>query len=406
MLGDRKTKQIMDILIPQAFKELFEDHRYYVYYGGRGSAKSHSIARYLIIASLNQQLKIICTREIQSSILESVHALLKGLIYKYKLDKWFDVKLTEIMCYNGSQFIFKGLSHNIEAVKSTEGVDICWIEEADKVSQGSWDILLPTIRKPNSKFIISFNPTHDDDPVYQMFIIKKQPNSIVRKVNYSDNPHFPDVLMQELLHLRGTDYERYLHVWEGELRTVSDAQIFKGKFVVKEFSSDGVEAFYHGMDFGFANDPSVIIRCFIKENDLYIDNEGYGHHIDIPDLSNLIKKVIYKQSYRIIADSARPETISFLKKYGHWNIVSTDKWQGSVEDGIEYLKGFKKIYIHPRCPKTIDEFKRYSFKIDKRTNEILPIVVDDHNHCIDALRYAINNLIRKKVSIFEPGFIR
>jgi len=396
----------MDILIPQAFKGLFEDHRYYVYYGGRGSAKSHSIARYLIIASLNQRLKILCTREIQSSIIESVHALLKTIITQYDLHKWFTIKNTEIETYNGSLFIFKGLAHNIEAVKSTEGVDLCWVEEADKVSQNSWDVLIPTIRKPDSKFIISFNPTHEDDPVYQMFVVNKQPRSIVRKVNYNDNPHFPAVLMAELEHLRETDYERYLHVWEGELRTISDAQVFKGKYVVKDFSSEGIEAFYHGMDFGFANDPSTVIRCFIKDNDLYIDKEAYGHHVEIPHLSNLISSVIYKKGYKILADSARPETISFLRNYGQWNILGAEKWAGSVEDGIEYLKGFNKIIIHPRCPRTIEEFKRYSFKIDKRTNDILPIVIDDYNHCIDALRYSISHLIKRKITIYDKGVLK
>ena len=396
----------MNILIPEAFKGLFTEHRYYVYYGGRGSAKSHSIARYLIIAALNQRLKILCTREIQSSIIESVHALLKAIITQYDLHKWFTIKNTEIETYNGSLFIFKGLAHNIEAVKSTEGVDLCWIEEADKVSQNSWDVLIPTIRKPNSKFIISFNPTHEDDPVYQMFVIDKQPSCIVKKVNYSDNPHFPAVLMDELRHLRETDYERYLHVWEGELRTISDAQVFKGKYVVKDFSSEGIEAFYHGMDFGFANDPSTVIRCFIRDKDLYIDKEAYGHHVEIPHLSNLISSVIYKKGYKILADCARPETISFLKNYGQWNIIAAEKWSGSIEDGIEYIKGFNKIIIHPRCPKTLEEFKRYSFKIDKRTNDILPIVIDDYNHCLDALRYSISHLIRRKITIYDKGVLK
>jgi phage terminase large subunit len=398
----------MNILIPEAFKGLFTEHRYYVYYGGRGSAKSHSIARYLIIAALNQHLKILCTREIQSSIIESVHALLKAIITQYDLHKWFTIKNTEIETYNGSLFIFKGLAHNIEAVKSTEGVDLCWIEEADKVSQNSWDILIPTIRKPNSKFIISFNPTHEDDPVYQMFVIDKQPSSIVKKVNYSDNPHFPTVLMDELRHLRETDYERYLHVWEGELRTISDAQVFKGKYVVKDFSSEGIEAFYHGMDFGFANDPSTVVRCFIRDKDLYIDKEAYGHHIEMKDLGKLIKKVIAAKNYKIFADCSRPETISFLKNNpgDNWNIHPCDKWPNSVIDGCEFIRGaFDHVIIHPCCVHTIEEFKRYSFKIDKHTNEVLPIIVDDYNHCLDSLRYSLNSFIKRKVTIYDKGFL-
>jgi phage terminase large subunit len=335
--------------------------------------------------------------------MESVYSLLKGIIYQYNLQRFFSLKNSLIECNcNDSVFFFKGLAHNIESVKSTEGIDICWVEEADKVSQNSWDTLIPTIRKPKSKIIITFNPTHEDDPVYQMFVVTGQPDSVVRKVNYNDNPYFPEVLEKERLHLRATDYEKYLHVWEGELRTVSDAQVFKGNFVVEDFSSEGVECFYHGMDFGFANDPSTVVRCFIKGTNLYIDKEAYGHHVEINELGSMIRSIIAGKHYKIKADCARPETISYLKNEG-WNIEGAKKWPGSVEDGIEAIKGFTKIIIHPSCIHTMEEFKRYSFKIDKRTNEIIPIVIDDFNHMIDAIRYALDDLIRRKITIYDEG---
>jgi len=396
-------KNEINIIIPDIFSDLWDNYRYYVYYGGRGSSKSHSIARYLICKSMSQTLKILCTRELQNSIMESVHSLLTGIIYTYKLDRYFRIANHSISSINGSQFIFKGLAHNIESVKSTEGIDMCWIEEADKVSKASWEILIPTIRKPNSQFMITFNPTHEDDPVYQDFIVNTQPNSLVKKVNYSDNPYFPEVLRREMEHLKTTDYEKYLHVWEGQLRTTSDAQVFKGKYSVEEFSSEGVEAYHHGMDFGFAKDPSTVIRCFIRDRKLYIDKEVYGHHVEMDDLGKLIKKVIAGNHYKIFGDCARPETISYLKNQG-WNIQGADKWAGSVEDGIEYIRGaFEKVVIHPSCIHTIEEFKRYSFKIDKHTTEILPIVIDDYNHCIDALRYGLNNFIKRKVTIYDTG---
>ncbi|MEI6422641.1 MAG: PBSX family phage terminase large subunit, partial [Lentisphaerota bacterium] len=268
----------INIKIPDVFHGLYTDARYYVYYGGRGSGKSWSIAQYLICMALSQPLKILCTREFQNSILESVYSLLKGIISRYKLGQWFNCKLNTIECYNGSVFIFKGLAHNIESVKSTEGIDLCWIEEADKVSQTSWDTLIPTIRKPNSKIIVTFNPTNEDDPVYSMFITSPPGDAVVQKVNYNDNPHFPAVLEKEMLHLKATDYEKYMHVWEGQLRTISDAQVFKNKFVVDTFDSKemGIENFYHGMDFGFANDPSAVVRLFIKGRDLFIEHECFG----------------------------------------------------------------------------------------------------------------------------------
>lgn len=320
------------------------------------------------------------------------------------MEQYFSTKTATIECINGSAFIFKGLAHNIESVKSTEGIDICWVEEADKVSQNSWDILIPTIRKKDSKIIATFNPTFDDDPAYSMFVLNQPPEAIVQKVNYNDNPHFPDVLRKEMEHMRATDYEKYLHVWEGDLRTISDAQIFKGKYVVQDFSSEGVEAFKVGMDFGFAKDPSTVIRCFIRDANLYIDREAYGHGIEIPDLAHLINAVVPNRFYKIYADCARPETISFIKGLGY-NILGAPKWSGSILDGIEFIRSFQKVVIHPSCKHTIEEFKRYSFKIDKRTNEVLPIPIDDFNHLQDSLRYSLSDLIKHKISIYDKGFL-
>lgn len=397
----------MNIVIPKKFRGLAKDARYYVYYGGRGSSKSHSIARFLVCKALDRHLKILCTRELQNSITESVYTLLKDIIFQYNLASYFHIKNSSINCVNGSTFIFKGLAHNIESVKSTEGVDICWIEEADKVSQTSWDILIPTIRKPNSKIIVTFNPTHDDDPVYQMFIVDTQPNSIVEKVNYNDNPWFPDVLRAELEHMKATDYDRYLHVWEGELRTISDAQVFKNKYAVEEFETGEDEVFYHGIDFGFAKDPTAIVRCFIRGKNLMIDREEYGHHIEIIEIPKLIDRIMSGANHwrwKIKGDAARPETISYLANL-NYNIEAASKWQGSIEDGIEYMKSFEKIIIHPRCIHAIEEFRRYSYKIDKRTNDILPVVLDDYNHIIDSVRYALADLIKRKTTIYDSGVL-
>ena len=397
----------INISVPEKFRGLLDPARYYVYYGGRGSAKSWSIAQYLICWAISQPVKILCARELQNSIAESVHSLLSTIISLYNLRPLFTVTQTNIIGRNGSQFFFKGLGHNIDSVKSTEGIDGVWIEEADKVSQNSWDILVPTIRKDSSKLIISFNPTTDDDPVWRMFILKNMPDAIVQKVSWRDNPHFPAVLRREMEHMRETDYDKYMHVWEGELRTISDAQVFKGKYVVKEFDTPDGITFYHGLDFGFANDPSAIVRAWISEGNLYIDREFYGFHVEIVDLPAMIRKILRDQEYqgwRFKGDCSRPETISYLANTG-LNVTAAKKWQGSVEDGIEYLRSFRSIIIHPNCPRTIDEFRRYSYKIDRRTNDILPVVLDEYNHCIDALRYAIDDLIKRNVTIYDLGVI-
>lgn len=392
------------IRIPRKFFSIFKPSRYHVFHGGRGSAKSHSIARALIMMAMQRNIKVLCAREFQNSINESVYALLETMIHKHSLGPFFNLQNSSITCNNGSEFIFKGLAHNLESIKSMEGLDIVWLEEADRVSQRSWDILVPTVRKPNSFFVISFNPADDDDPTYQMFVVNKMPDAIVTEVNYVDNPKFPAVLQKEMEHLRAVDFEKYQHVWLGKTRTVSDSQIFKGKYVVEEFSSDGVENFRFGLDFGFAADPLCACRSFIRERNLYVDYAMYGYGIELNDIPKILKGIPKSDIYRIYGDNSRPETISYLKNLG-WNIEAARKWSGSVEDGIEYLRSFDKIVFHPRCKDAIYEAGKYSYKVDKHTSEILPIIVDAYNHYWDAQRYALDPLIKRKASIYDSGVL-
>lgn len=392
----------IDIYLPPKCLSLFKPARYHVLYGGRGSTKSHSIARALLMMAMQKPRKILCAREFQNSINESVHALLSNMIAKHRLEPYFNIQNNSISCANGSEFIFKGLAHNIEAIKSMEGLDIVWLEEADRVSRRSWDTLIPTVRKPESFFIVSFNPADDDDPTYEMFVKNTMPNSIVTKLSYEDNPKFPEVLRAEMEYLKSVDFEKYLHVWEGHTRTVSDAQIFKGKYVVEEFSSDGVDNFRFGMDFGFANDPLCICRSFIKERRLYVDYAAYGYGVEIDDIPKILATIPLADQYDIWCDNSRPETISFLKNKG-LRTKAARKWSGSVEDGIEFLRSFEKIVFHPRCKDAIYEAAKYSYKIDKHTGEILPIIVDANNHYWDSQRYALDPLIKRKSSIYDSG---
>lgn len=192
------------------------------------------------------------------------------------------------------------------------------------------------------------------------------------------------------------DYEGYLHIWEGYPRTISDAQVFKGRFSVESFPDDlwqKADRLFYGADFGFARDPSTLVRCFIYERRLYVDYEAYACGVEIDELPQLYDSVPGARKWPIKADSARPETISYLRSRAGFQISPATKWQGSVEDGIAYLKGFDKIVIHPRCQHTADEFKLYSYKVDKVTNEVLPVIVDKHNHIIDAIRYSLDGYI-------------
>ena len=382
----------MNIDFPEAYQELFRPHRYKVFYGGRGSAKSWSVARALLLKGYERKLRILCTREIQKSIGQSVHKLLCDTIEALKFSGFYHITKEGIVGNNGTEFLFKGLRFNPIEIKSTEGVDICWVEEAQAVSAESWDILIPTIRKADSEIWITFNPENNDDPTFQRFVLNPYPEAYVRKVNYNENPFFPETAKKEMEWTRQRDYESYLHIWEGELKKHSDAVIFAGRFTVEEFDTPPDARFYHGADWGFSVDPTALVRCFIKDRTIYIDREAWGVGIDLDETPALFDTIETARKWPIKADNARPETISFMRRRG-FNISAAKKWQGSIEDGIEFLKSYD-IVIHPRCRHTIDEFNHYSYKVDKQTGEVLPIVVDSFNHIIDATRYALSDLMR------------
>lgn len=211
---------------PAKFKPLFNPARYKVYWGGRGGAKSWNFARALLILGAQKRLRILCTRELQSSIRESVHKLLSDQIDMLGLSSFYEILQAEIRGVNGTGFFFEGLKHNTNKIKSMEGVDICWIEEADKVSESSWSLLIPTIRKPGSEFWISFNPGLKEDATYKRFILNPPEGAIVQKVGWQDNPWFPDELRSEMEHLKEVDYDEYLHIWEGELKAFADGAIY------------------------------------------------------------------------------------------------------------------------------------------------------------------------------------
>src|SRR6185369_15022252 len=214
---DREINFQVDI--PEVFQDLFEPKRYKVYYGGRGGAKSWGFADALLIMGTQRPLRILCARELQKSIADSVHKLLSDQIMSLGLEEFYEIQKTTIIGLNGTEFLFNGLKHNATEIKSTEGIDICWVEEAEKVSEASWELLIPTIRKEHSEIWISFNTKQPNDATYKRFVFDAPGNSIVKKVSYKDNPFFPDVLEYERLELQRKDPKAYAHVWEGEFDT-------------------------------------------------------------------------------------------------------------------------------------------------------------------------------------------
>lgn len=216
----------MAIEFPSKLQVLFEPKRYKVLYGGRGGAKSWGIARALLIQGAAKTMRVLCAREMQSSISQSVHQLLKDQVKALGLESFYDVQQYVIRGRNGTEFTFHGLKHNIANIKSVEGVDVVWCEEAQTISKSSWDTLIPTIRKAGSEIWISFNPSLEADETYQRFVVTPPTDSVVVKVNWSDNPWFPDVLRQEMEDLKARDPDAYLTVWEGHCKQTLDGAIY------------------------------------------------------------------------------------------------------------------------------------------------------------------------------------
>lgn len=268
-------------------------------------------------------------------------------------------------------------------------------EESQNIPDDSWEVLIPTIRKEGSEIWICFNPQMEDDATYRRFVKNPPPDCKSVLINYTDNPWCPEVMKKEAENCKAVDRAKYEHIWLGHTVLETDAQIFKGKFELLDFEAEEFTEFYYGADWGFANDPTALVRCFIEDNCLYVDYESFGVGVEIDELPQLFKKVPESNKWKIRADCARPETISYMARHGY-NCVAAEKWQGSVEDGIEFLRSFDKIYIHPRCKHLYEEFKYYSYKKDRVSGDILPIVVDAWNHGIDAIRYALQPYIKNR----------
>lgn len=374
-------------------------YRYRVLYGGRGSAKSQTIATLLLLRGASSKIRVLCLREIMESVADSSHKLLKDIISNHPaLSAHYTVTQNAIRGVNGSEFIFKGLRYNVTEIKGTQGIDIAWVEEAANVSENSWSMLIPTIREENSEIWVSFNPETEDSATYQRFIASPPKNALVMKVNHDSNPFFPQVLRDEMENDRLRDYSKFLHVWEGELKSNTDSQIFKN-YEVREFETPEKAEFLHGADWGFSNDPNAINRLFIIGKVIYIDYEAHGEHTEIDDIPELWETIPDIRLYNVRADCARPELISHMKRKG-FRVTPSEKGAGSVMAGVSFLLNYD-IVIHPRCKHTAKEFSKYSYKVHRLTGDVLPDIVDAWNHHIDAIRYAIEPMIKNKVNLWE-----
>jgi phage terminase large subunit len=357
--------------------------------------------------------RVVCIREVQRSLEQSVKRLIEDKIDFYGLHRdYFEVQANEIRTYGDGLIIFQGMqNHTADSIKSLEGYDVAWAEEAQTLSDRSLRLLRPTIRKdptpswPGSEMWFSWNPDDPKDPVDKMLrgdILP--PNAIVVQSNWQDNPWFPKVLREEKDYDYKVDPVAAAHVWGGEYWAKNDAEVLAGKWRVEEFEPPAHDhrhpernwnGPYHGVDWGFANDPTTLIRFWVRpDGGLMIEREAYRVGCDLLDTPALFEGAvpdIRKQLMR--ADCARPETISHMNRVG-FRCEGAEKWQGSVEDGIAWLRGRPYIIIHPRCTHTAKEAKLWRYKTDKLTGDVLPILVDGHDHTWDAVRYGAAPLIK------------
>jgi phage terminase large subunit len=381
---------------PERFKDLFRPSRYKVIYSGRGAAKSWSVAQALLIKSLNKKIRILCAREYMNSIAESVHYLLSERIVGLGLSQYFEIKNTSILSKNGSEYVFAGLKTNVEKLKSMEGIDILWVEEAQNVSENSWEIAIPTIREKGSEIWVTFNPNEETDPTYKRFVKNTPPDTILIKTSWQYNPWLTEELRNEKDYLYSIDIEAAEHVWGGNCRNNSIAEVLRGRYIVESFEPDEQNwcGPYFGADWGYAVSPTVLVKLWVNERVLYIENEAFGVGVDIDDTPALFDKIKDAKKFTIRADNSRPETIKYMRRHGYSHIRPCLKGRGSIEDGIEHLRSYERIVIHPRCKHAYEQAQLWSYKQDAKTKEVLPIVKDGNDDIWDAARYALEPIIR------------
>lgn len=376
------------IKIAEAFLPLEGPHRYIGAHGGRGSGKSHYFGERWLRENIAEKLDAVCLRETLKSLEFSVKKLLEGKISQYNAGAYFEVQDRRILSRRGGVTIFEGMqNHTADSIKSLEGFDRAWFEEAQSASDKSLTLLRPTIRKPGSQLWFGWNPDQATDPVDALLRGESlPPGAAVVEVNYMDNPWLPAELRAEMEYDRGRDPDKYAHVWLGKYRQNSEARVFKN-WRIEEFDIDPAWILRQGADWGFSIDPSVLVQCAIVGRTLYIIYEAYRVGCEVDFLPELFRTIPDAERWPTTADSARPETISYMQRHGFPKMLPAIKGARSLEEGIAFLQSFD-IVVHPRCIHAIDELRSYSYEVDPLTAQVLPKLADKDNHVIDSLRYA------------------
>jgi len=371
------TNQPITIQIPNEFRRLFDnDWREAGIYGGRFSLKSHTVARVLLIRARQQKTRVACFREFQSSIAESSHQLLADLIDKYQLTDFEVTDNSIINKINGSDFIFKGLHRNEQSIKSIEGINIAWVEEAQTISRSSLEVLTPTVREAGSQIIYTYNRLLELDPIHQRLVIEGRPNTLLINVNYDIALKYgwmPDTVRLEMEDDKEKRPGLYKHKWLGEPNNV-EGRIYKDWQIIDEIPFEA-RLWRRGLDFGYTIDPSVCVDIYEYNGGYIIDELFYQKGLSNKSIADLINN--QTEQCLVIADSAEPKSIDELASYG-LNVVGATKGQGSVAQGIQFVAD-QKISITRKSQKTITAYQNYCWKVDVRSTNHLP-VPDDTVH--------------------------
>lgn len=383
------------VILHPIYQDLWRPWRLKGYKGGRGSGKSHAFAEATVSHARTAAHKIVCGRQFQNSIDESVKALVEAKIQTFKLadefritNKWIEHRRT------GSVFLFIGLDRNPSSAKSLEGGTILWLEEGQSINERSLDIIMPTIRAEGSEIWIAWNPESPEDPVDQLLCGPvKRPDAVVHHVGVEHNLYFHrTTLPAEMEAMRQRDPLKFRHIWLGEYRKLADTQVFKSWRVGRLDVPATARALF-GLDFGFATDPNALVKVYLLgERTLYVAAELVAANVPIAAMPAWLDRMPEVRRYPIVADSSRPETIDHLKR-SNFIVRGAVKGAGSVEDGIAWLQGLD-IVVSPDCPVTAAELKNLSYQLDRITRTVLPVVEDANNHCIDAIRYAVEDARR------------
>lgn len=399
--------------IPRAFRELLEPHRWKVFYGGRGGAKSTAFANVLLLTGLQEPLRILCAREIQNSIKDSVHSLLKDRIRILGLEDEYEIQETQILGKNGTRFLFAGLYRNIASIQSLEGIDRVWVEEATTVSRDSWDKLIPTIRKPGSEIWVSYNPRLKSDAIHQIIHVEGRSDAVVRKVSWRDNPWASKEMLQEMEDLKKADYPKYLHVWEGEFREYAEGAVYAKQLqaareegrICKVPIQPACEVNVFA-DLGYSDATALWFHQRVGPEDRFIDYlELRG--ADIDEIAKAVKAKGYNFGRFYMPHDVDHEILGFghktrkqmFEQAGMKPITVVPRIR-HIHEGIEMTRAAFASYWFDaeRCERGLECIANYRYERSERRDDLQPEPLHDWaSHAADALRQHAQGF-RKAVS--------